>query len=198
MCERWVGDGDRLQHIDPQVPLYYSSTSSFFCCAAQPKPSVWRWLSLRHLVHNCDWNSNRDCNSNWTLPAANSKCLKPSVAPDYIIVWGPPALCRHRICTEFNPSKGQGDIPISSTGCPCFLIDGSVEGQYVTIAFKELYSQCIFLILDWVALSLLQKVMVKPWKVFVCLGFCYINLCWLFNTDSIFIQIISIISNNSV
>ena len=29
-------------------------------------------------------------------------------------------------------STGQGDIPISSIGCTCFLIDGSVEGQYVT------------------------------------------------------------------
>ena len=27
---------------------------------------------------------------------------------------------------------GQGDIPISSTGCTCFLIDDSVEGQYAT------------------------------------------------------------------
>ena len=29
-------------------------------------------------------------------------------------------------------STGPSDIPISSTGCTCFLIDGSVEGQYVT------------------------------------------------------------------
>ena len=59
----------------PQVPLYYSSTSSSFCWAAQPgswgpKPSVWRWHSLRHLVPNCD------CNSNWTLPASNSNSLQ--------------------------------------------------------------------------------------------------------------------------
>ena len=59
--------------------------------------------------------------------------LKPSVAPGYIIVSHPPASCGCRICTEFNPSIGQGDIPIFSTGCTCFLIDGSVEGQYVTI-----------------------------------------------------------------
>ena len=32
-------------------------------------------------------------------------------------------------------STGQGDIPISSTGCTCFLIDGSVEGQYVTYVY---------------------------------------------------------------
>ena len=56
--------------------------------------------------------------------------LKLSVAPCYIIVWHPSASCGRRICTEFNPSAGQGDIPISSTRCTCFLIGGSVEGQY--------------------------------------------------------------------
>ena len=114
----------------------HSSTSSSFCWAAQPgfrglKPSVWHWLSLRHLVPNCDWNSNCDCNSNWTLPASNSNLLKPSVVSSYIIVCRPPTSCGRRICTEFNLSTGQGDVPMSSTGCTYFLIDGSVEGQYV-------------------------------------------------------------------
>ena len=45
-----------------------------------PKPSVWSWFSLRHLISN--WN----CNS-------NSNSLKSSVAPGYIIVWHPPASC---------------------------------------------------------------------------------------------------------
>ena len=70
------------------------------------------------------------------LSGAGSHCLelqlKPSVAPGYIIVWRPPASCGRRNCTEFNLSTGQGDTPISSTGCTCFLIDGWVEGQYVT------------------------------------------------------------------
>ena len=78
-----------------------------------------------------------DSNCNW-----NSNWLKLSVAPGYIIVGRPPASCG---CTHLPPSPssttstGQGDIPISSTGCTCFavtqvhlLIDGSVEGQYVT------------------------------------------------------------------
>ena len=34
----------------------------------------------------------------------------------------------HRI----QPSTGKGDILISLNGCSCFLIDGLVEGQYVT------------------------------------------------------------------
>ena len=131
----------------PQISLYYSSTSSSFCWGAQPgswgpKPSVWRWLSLRHLVPNCDWNSNCDCNSNWTLPASNINSLKPSVAPGYIIVWCTPASCR---CTYLHRIQPRLQVKvISSTGCTCFfrlftqvhlLIDGSVEGQYVTYIY---------------------------------------------------------------
>ena len=35
---------------------------------------------------------------------------KPSVVAGYIIVWRSPASCGRRICPEFNPSTGQGDI----------------------------------------------------------------------------------------
>ena len=51
--------------------------------------------------------------------------LKPSVAPGYIIVWHSPASCG---CTHLSPSPnsttstGQGDIPISSTGCTYFAV----------------------------------------------------------------------------
>ena len=62
----------------------------------------------------------------------------PSVAPGYIIVWPPPTSCGRRNCTEFNPSTGQGDTPISSTRWTCFLIDGLVEGQYVILMGKKL------------------------------------------------------------
>ena len=48
-----------------------------------------------------------------------------------------------RICTELNPSTDQGDIPISSTGCTCFLIDGSVKGQYVTTIVSSNPSRAI-------------------------------------------------------
>ena len=119
LCVRGELETEQTATYWLQVPLYYSSTSSSFCWAAQPgpwgpKPSVWRWLSLRHLVPNCDWNSNCDCNSNWTLPASNSNWTKPSVTPGYIIVWYPPASCGRRICTEFNPSTGRPDTPVSS------------------------------------------------------------------------------------
>ena len=83
LCVRGELETEQTATCWPHVPLFYSSTSSSFCWAAQPgswgpNPSVWSWLSLRHLVLNCDWNSNCDCNSNWTLPASNSNSLKPS------------------------------------------------------------------------------------------------------------------------
>ena len=92
----------------------HSSTSfmSWLGCSTvghwRPKPSVWSWFSLRHLVPN--WNCN------W---------LKPSVAPGYIIVSRPLASCGR---THLPPSPnstmstGQGDIPISSTRCTCFTV----------------------------------------------------------------------------
>ena len=48
-----------------------------------------------------------------------------SVAPGYIIVWRPPVSCGR---THLPPSPnsttstGQGDSPISSTGCTCFAV----------------------------------------------------------------------------
>ena len=130
----------------------YSSTSSSFCWAAQPgswkpKPSVWRWLLLRHLVPNCDGNSNCDCNSNRTLPVSNSNSnsnrFKPSVAPGYIIVWHPPASCGRRNCTEFNHvHRSRWYLDIFYRVHLLFtqvhlLIDSSVEDQYVTSFSKS-------------------------------------------------------------
>ena len=80
----------------------YSSTSSSFCWAAQsgswgPKPSVWCWLSLRHLISNNDWNS-----LPWTelcLPwtPTNSSCLWHQVISLFDI-----HLLPMGVCTEFN------------------------------------------------------------------------------------------------
>ena len=60
-----------------------------------------------------------------TEPQFQLQQTRTPVAPGYIIVWHPPASCERPICTEFNPSTGQGDTPT------CYLIDGGVEGQYV-------------------------------------------------------------------
>ena len=82
MCERWVGDGTDCHILTPSS-FDHSSTSSSFCWAAQsgswgPEPSVWRWLSLRHPVPNCD------CNSNWTLPASDSNWLTQAVCGTWL------------------------------------------------------------------------------------------------------------------
>ena len=45
---------------------------------------------------------------------------KPSVAPGYIIVLRPPASCGRTHLPNSTMSTGQGDIPMSSTGCTCF------------------------------------------------------------------------------
>ena len=115
MCERWVGDGTDCHILTPSSSDH-SSTSSSFCWGAQPgswgpKPTVWHWLSLWHLVPNCDWNLNCDCNSNWTLPALNSNWLKPSVAPGYIIAWYPPASCGRTYLHRIQPYPKVKVIP---------------------------------------------------------------------------------------
>ena len=89
---------ERDCHILTPSSSDHSSTSSSICWAVQPgswgpKPSVWSWFSLRHLISNWNYisNSNCNCNSKWTdrLPASNWH--KPSLAPVGV-----------RICTEFN------------------------------------------------------------------------------------------------
>ena len=111
MCGRSVGDGTDCHILTPSSSDHRSTFS--FCWAAQPgswgpKPSVWRWrwLSLRHLVRNCDWNSNCNCNSNWTLPTSDPNCLKPSVAPGYIIDW-PPHLLPVGVASAPNSTRPQ-------------------------------------------------------------------------------------------
>ena len=149
LCVRGELEMEQTASYWPQLPLYYSSTSSSFCWAAQlgswgTKPSVWHWLSLRNLVSNCDWNSNCDSNLNWTLPASNSNWLKPSVAPGYIIVWRPTVSCGHTrlyriqqhpqvsvIFWYLRPDTPASTVPLLITQVH-LLIDSSVEGQYVT------------------------------------------------------------------
>ena len=105
VCERWVGDGDRLIHNDPKFFFLLLAR------VAQPwdteglKPSVCRWVSIRHLVPN------------WLQLQLELELTKPSVAPGYIIVWLPPASAVLRFFTQVY-----------------LLIDGSVEGQYVTFS----------------------------------------------------------------
>ena len=140
VCERWVGDGDRLLHIDPKVLLTIVALLLHSGWVAQPwvtegrKPSVCRWLSLRHPVPNFHWNSN------WH---------KPSVAPGYIFVWHSPASCGRTHLHRIQPRPQvkvifwylRQDAPVSLFfrlfTQEHLLIDGSVEGQYVTIGLYQ-------------------------------------------------------------
>ena len=103
-----------------QSSSVHSSTSFASGLAAQrwvaegPKPSVCQLILT--LASGPPTDSNLNWNWNW---------LKPSVAPGYIFVCHPPASCGS---THLPPSSnsttstGQGDIPISSTGCTCFAV----------------------------------------------------------------------------
>ena len=101
-----------------------------------PKPSVWSWFSLQHLISNS--------NSNWPqLTQAVCvtwlyNCLTPTC-----FLWA------YASAPNSTTSTGQGDIPISSTGCTgmCIsLIDRSVESQYVTIKLCGLFNSEAILI----------------------------------------------------
>ena len=126
LCVRGELETEQTATYWPQVPLNVAALLLHSAGLLNRGPEGPSPLSGAgsHSAGNCDWN--------WT--ATRTPTLKPSVAPGYIIVWHPPASCGCRMCTEFNSSTGQGDIPIFSTGCTCFLIDGSVEGQYVTLS----------------------------------------------------------------
>ena len=120
MCERWVGNWTNCNILTPSS-FVFSSTSFSFCWAAQPGswgPKTLCWVLVISTVFylRLDWLQLTE------LP----------VAPGYIIVWHPPASCERRICTQIQPIHSQGYTLIYSTGCTCSLIDGLVEGQYVT------------------------------------------------------------------
>ena len=100
VCERWVGNGDRLLYW----PKFFWPLQHFFLIMAWvaqpwvtegPKPSVCRWLSLRHLV------------SNWLEPSGHLVILLSNIhlLPLFF-----------RLFTQVH-----------------LLIDGSVEGQYITL-----------------------------------------------------------------
>ena len=120
VCEKWIGDWTDCNILTPSSSGH-SSTSSSFCLAAQPGVLRAQALCWELVLTASNCNSNTNCN--WL------QLTDLSVAPGYIIVWRPWASQLHRI----QPVHGQGYILISSTGCTCFLIDGWVEGQNVTV-----------------------------------------------------------------
>ena len=118
MCERWVGDGDRLLHID-QSSSGHSSTSSTFWLGCS---TVSHWgpqaLSLQTDSHagilsptdsNCNWNSN------W-LELTRTVCGTWL----YFCLTSTSFLWAYASEPNSTTSTSQGDIPISSTGYTCF------------------------------------------------------------------------------
>ena len=109
-------------YILTQSSSHHSSTSSsvWLSCSTVghwgPKPSIWSWFSLRWhpISHWLQLQLKLLTGTDWP---------KPSVAPGYIIVWHPPASCGRTHpppSPNSTTSTGQGNIPISSTGCTCF------------------------------------------------------------------------------
>ena len=85
VCERWVGDGDRLLHIDPSSSDYSSTSFSSWLrllnrgSLRAPKPSVCRWLSLQQLVPN--WlQLDRTASGTWLYDCFMSTCFRCSSA----------------------------------------------------------------------------------------------------------------------
>ena len=114
----------------------HSSTSFSFWLGCStvghwgPKPSVWSWFSLRHLVPN--WLELQLKLTQAVCGTWLYNCLMPTC-----FLWA------YASAPNSTTSTGQGDIPNFSIGCTCFavtqvhlLIDGSVEGQYVTKLLK--------------------------------------------------------------
>ena len=111
-----------LETYWPPVPLTIAALLFSFCWAAQPgfwwpKPSPASWFSLPRTATQTAWIQL----TRTVCGTGLYNCSTPTCFP-----W---ASQLHRI----QPVHGQGYILISSNGCTCFLIDGRVEGQYVTL-----------------------------------------------------------------
>ena len=119
MCERWVGDWINCNILTPSS-FVFSSTSFSFCWAAQS--GVPRAHSLL-LGAGCLYSilSPSLTPTNWTSCCTGLyHCLTSTC-----FLW---ASHQHPIQLVHN----QNYTLISSTGWTCSLIDGLVEGQYVT------------------------------------------------------------------
>ena len=139
LCVRGELETGTDSHILTQSSPDHSSTSSSFCWAAQPWVLRAQALCLQLVLTLASYlqvelllelELQLQLELNW---------LKPSVAPGYIIVWRSPASCGRTHLHRILPRPQIKEI--SSTRCTCFfrlftqvhlLIDGSVEGQYVT------------------------------------------------------------------
>ena len=121
--ERWVGDGERLLHIDPKFlwPQQHFFLILLVCTTMDPEgPSplsgAGSHSGILSPTRTAAWTST-DSNSNW---------LKPSVAPGYIIVWHPPTSCGRTHLPRIQPcpqvkvifQHPRPDAPVSTVPLP--------------------------------------------------------------------------------
>ena len=119
MCERWVGDGDRLLYSDQKVILTIAALLSHPGRAPQPwiiegrKPSVCKLIlalaPCSPTDSNCNWNAN------WLPQAVCCTWLYNCLTPTCFL-WA------NASGPNSTTSTSQGDIPISSTVCTCFAV----------------------------------------------------------------------------
>ena len=133
LCVRGELETEQSATYWPQVILYYSSTSSSFCWAAQlgswgPKSSVWSWFSL---LQTATWTP-----TNW-LQLTQTVCCTwlYNCLMLTCFLW---ALQLHWI-QPVHRSRWYLDIfnwmHLLFTQVH-LLIDSSVEGQYVTVCYN--------------------------------------------------------------
>ena len=121
MCERWIGDWTNCNILTPSS-FVFNSTSFSFCWAAQSgvlsAHSPLLGTGSLYSILSPTWLTP----TNWTSCRTELyHCLTLAC-----LMW---ASHLHPI----QPVHSHGYTLISSTGCTCPLIDGWVEGQYVTL-----------------------------------------------------------------
>ena len=126
LCVRGELETEQTATYWPQVPLTIAALLSHSAGLLNqgswgPKPSAGSWFSLPRTATRTltDWYQL----SQTVCCTGLYNCLT-----SICFLW---ASQLHRI----QPVHGQGDTLMSSTGCTCFLIDGWIEGQYVTVVW---------------------------------------------------------------
>ena len=121
MCERWIGDWINC-NILTLSSFVFSSTSFPFCWAAQSEVLMVHSLLLGAGSHY----------SILSPTLTDSKLTEPVCGPGLYNCLTSTCFLWASHLHPIQPVHSQGYTLISSTGCTSSLIDGWVEGQYVT------------------------------------------------------------------
>ena len=132
LCERWLGEGTDCHILIPSSsvlePYFFLVVLG---CSIRFKRAHALCLAQALTTASCP-----QLRQEFDL---NYACLELQLTQAVCGTWL--YNCLTSTCFLWK-STGQGDIPISSTGCTCFLIDGRVEGQYITYICMSL---CVFM-----------------------------------------------------